>query len=343
MPTLQEQGQQNSGSFPDDRNLRPRSYHSRREGEDGPRGRSQYPESQYPSFSQHQQILPNDRGHGQLPNLRIDTSGNDSPHPNQQRGYHGQGQRPYPNTAPLRGSPYETTKPSTYSPNGFGSGVGLRQESLQHAIDLHKRSRSPMRGRPRYGYDDPEVDHGPASQLGTFTGGSRSAEGQEGPWRLDLPLEEARRRSGYYSGNESGGHDSGVHLNQGSSSQDFRRSYGQDGATDDQQQQQQQRQQQQYQNGQMTATPQHHHHHHHQNHQNHPEEIHELQGSRAANYPPSELSDADDIVMSPTSYPGQEWIPKIDLGRGSSPGLRSWEYLPSTNTNSNVGVEAEKA
>jgi hypothetical protein len=67
-----------------------------------------------------------------------------------------------------------------------------------HVIDLHKRSRSPRNGRRRSGDEHLEDINrsDPASQLGTFSNitgprpGGADSSGQEAPWRIGLPNSE---------------------------------------------------------------------------------------------------------------------------------------------------------
>ena len=154
------------------------------------------------------------------PDLRIDTSGRPSPNRRSQplpvTGARAMldstsgGRAPFteiptnvttPHTSsnPQRHSPY-TDRNSQHSPYGYGTARGLRKDNLSHAIDLHKRSRSPRNGR-RESFDSPEERinaHDPASRLGTFSDTHRSRsqrgasgdndEGQEKPWKIDLPV-----------------------------------------------------------------------------------------------------------------------------------------------------------
>lgn len=111
----------------------------------------------------------------------------------------------YSNQRPTQESPYESRQ-GARSPYGYAGTQGTNQSARSHAIDLHKRSRSPRNGR-RLSEDEQleEVNRSdPASQLGTFSksaaprsGGADSSE-QEAPWRIGLPYseeEENKRKS----------------------------------------------------------------------------------------------------------------------------------------------------
>jgi hypothetical protein len=109
-----------------------------------------------------------------------------------------------PQFPPASQSPYE--RPRSRSPYTYGGIQGTNPTVSSHVIDLHKRSRSPRIGR-RLSEDEhlDDVDRNdPASQLGTFSniaaprsGGADSSE-QEAPWRIGLPIseeEESKRKS----------------------------------------------------------------------------------------------------------------------------------------------------
>ncbi len=162
---------------------------------------------------------------------------------------------------PQRHSPY-TDRNSQHSPYGYGSARGLRKDNLSHAIDLHKRSRSPRNGR-RESFDSRETEginaQDPANKLGTFRQTQRSRsqrggesgeddDGQEKPWMIDLPVEDAQgnlSRSGKAANNDD--------------------------------------------NNKGALLPA------------------ELQGSKAN----GDAGSDDEIVMSSTAYPGQEWVPEV--------------------------------
>ena len=97
---------------------------------------------------------------------------------------------------PTQGSPYDSRQ-GAQSPYRYGARQGTSPSGVSHAVDLHKRSRSPRDGRtPPKDERIEEVDRNdPASQLGTFSksasksprsGGADSSE-QEAPWRIGLP------------------------------------------------------------------------------------------------------------------------------------------------------------
>jgi hypothetical protein len=97
---------------------------------------------------------------------------------------------------PTQGSPYDSRQ-GAQSPYRYGARQGTSPSGVSHAIDLHKRSRSPRNGRTLPEDERiEEVDRNdPASQLGTFSksagksprsGGADSSE-QEAPWRIGLP------------------------------------------------------------------------------------------------------------------------------------------------------------
>jgi hypothetical protein len=102
------------------------------------------------------------------------------------------------NSNPQRQSPY-TEPTSQHSPYGYGTARGLRKDNLSHAIDLHKRSRSPRDGRRASSDSEEERTNAqdPANKLGTFSethrsrsqrGESGEDDGQEKPWKIDLPI-----------------------------------------------------------------------------------------------------------------------------------------------------------
>lgn len=164
-----------------------------------------------------------------LPNLRIDTSSRNSP-------------VPAPRHAPTRSSPYETMSPTATSPYGYGSARGLNSSSLSHAIDLHKRSRSPRGGRQN---SEEDLSTDPAYQLGRFDSPRERKEEQEEPWKIGLPDGRKVQRPARNSSLAASQH---MHAR-----------------------------------GQLA----------------------ELQGSRVKGDESEE-----EIVMSSTAYPGQEWIPQ---------------------------------
>ena len=100
-------------------------------------------------------------------------------------------------------SPYESRQ-GARSPYGHSSTQGSNQSPANHAIDLHKRSRSPRNGR-RLSDDEAleEVNQNdPASQLGKFNKSAAPRSGgadseQEAPWKIGLPSseEENNRKS----------------------------------------------------------------------------------------------------------------------------------------------------
>jgi hypothetical protein len=100
----------------------------------------------------------------------------------------------YSNQRPTQESSYESRQ-GAHSPYGHSNTQVTNQSAASHAIDLHKRSRSPRNGR-RLSEDERLEDvnkFDPASQLGTFnksaaprSGGADSSE-QEAPWRIGLP------------------------------------------------------------------------------------------------------------------------------------------------------------
>lgn len=119
------------------------------------------------------------------------------------------------NSNPQRHSPY-TDRNSQHSPYGYGTARGLRKDNLSHAIDLHKRSRSPRNGR-RESFDSEEEERinaqDPANKLGTFSqmhrskshpGESGEDAGQEKPWMIDLPVGEDRGNPSGSAANNNG-------------------------------------------------------------------------------------------------------------------------------------------
>lgn len=85
----------------------------------------------------------------------------------------------------------------------LGSGRGLRQESLDHTRDLQRRSRSP-RARPRSpnGYPEDQDDADPAHNLGTFRSQNSTPRlgDQEKPWSLSIPEEREEGKQGQHIG-----------------------------------------------------------------------------------------------------------------------------------------------
>jgi hypothetical protein len=185
-------------------------------------------------------------------------------------------------STPQRQSPY-TDRNSQHSPYGYGSARGLRKDNLSHAIDLHKRSRSPRNGR-RDSYSSQEErtinEQDPANRLGTFAetgyrsrskGGAgasgadgdadsaRDDAGQEKPWKIDLPV--GGSAGGGSSAGDIGGGGQRIPLSDAAGNSSV-----------------------------VAATP-----------------PVELPGSKA---PGVEDSD-EEIVMCSTAYPGQEWTPDM--------------------------------
>lgn len=82
----------------------------------------------------------------------------------------------------------------------YSNARGPIRETHSHAIDLHKRSRSPKNGRRGSDEDESEqtARNDPASALGTFikSAGSVGDSKQEGPWKIDLPTEETKDGGG---------------------------------------------------------------------------------------------------------------------------------------------------
>lgn len=196
------------------------------------------------------------------------------------------------------------------------------QSTVSHVIDLHKRSRSPRNGR-KFSADDREgvVDkNDPAAQLGTFSKSEKprsgGSDGQEAPWRIGLPPgseeEEVKRRSAALLLERNSRQENGVGAERENADEEeplFPRK-------------------EQWQ-GQQQA---------------HPTVAEQVMGAQAARAPlpvlqrnkndgnarpwmgsgpnqasPVELpgsrapgDDSDDeIVMSSTAYPGQEWMPEM--------------------------------
>ncbi|KAF7505099.1 hypothetical protein GJ744_001239 [Endocarpon pusillum] len=123
------------------------------------------------------------------------------------------------NSNPQRHSPY-ADRTSQHSPYGYGTARGLRKDNLSHAIDLHKRSRSPRNGR-RKSFDSQEEElinaQDPANKLGTFSQTHRSKShpgesgedaGQEKPWMIDLPVGDDRGNPSGSAANKHGNHNS---------------------------------------------------------------------------------------------------------------------------------------
>lgn len=151
-------------------------------------------------------------------NLRIDTTGHLNPNRRSQPvplqdSSSSRGRAPAPEQQPTTNNPSNLQRPTPYtvpnrhtsphSPYGYGSARGLRKEQLSHAIDLHKRSRSPRNGR-RESLDSPEEiinAKDPANKLGTFAASKKPAgesgedDGQEKPWKLDLPRDDNEPRT----------------------------------------------------------------------------------------------------------------------------------------------------
>lgn len=315
-----------------------------------------------------------------LPNVRVDTSG--ATHNGRDQRGNGYSNRPSdlragPNR-PVRVSPYETNRGPNV-PYGYHSNQGGQQGHSQHAIDLHKRSRSPRSGQMDHDGEQNGQSRGPAQALGTFSDGNRDKnnaagmtdrwnqhDGQETPWRIDLPEEEARQQSGYFDDYTNRGHDSGVHLNSRTESEGrpsfagnedgpYQRRSSPYSASQHEQQEQhhsQDDEDEMYNDGGYGPPPRRTRRGNHhlradessahgtvnptsrspskysqhssvreQEQQQQRQALYELPGSRAPNHPESE--DEDDIVMSPTSYPGQEWMPVVDFGGGE--GLRGWD------------------
>ena len=123
---------------------------------------------------------------GYPPNLRINTQyrRGESPQPQQVRSAQ-------PRLEPTYGgSPYGSTR----------TGRSLtHQSSIEHARDLHRRSRSPRAGPHSPSLDETpdSIFNDPAHVLGTFRGQNNSTPrlgDQEKPWSLSIPEEEYDRR-----------------------------------------------------------------------------------------------------------------------------------------------------
>jgi hypothetical protein len=175
------------------------------------------------------------------------------------------------NSTPQRHSPY-TDRTSQHSPYGYGTARGLRKDNLSHAIDLHKRSRSPRNGR-RDSFDSQEERdqvQDPANKLGTFSethrsrsqrGESGQDDGQEKPWKIDIPVaDDPRPRS-------AAERVMGVRAAGGGQRNPLRSAAG---------------------NSKVVPPA-------------------ELPGSKA----PGDVESDEEIVMCSTAYPGQEWVPEI--------------------------------
>lgn len=174
---------------------------------------------------------------------------------------------------PQRHSPY-TDRTSQHSPYGYGSARGLRKDNLSHAIDLHKRSRSPRNGR-RESYDSQEERikaQDPANKLGTFSESHRSRppggesgadDGQEKPWKIDLPVAGGDPR-----GRAVGQGVMGIGAGSGGQRVPLTSAAGR--------------------NSKVIPPV-------------------ELPGSKA----PGDTESDEEIVMCSTAYPGQEWTPDI--------------------------------
>ena len=323
--------------------------------------------------SQYKPVLPPGQPQQYGPNstggLQIDTYNWGQQRDNQyQNGY---GNREYVSHPP------GPMPPSSYHmdqvprpPQSVGVAPATMEGSRQQAIELHKPNRSP---RARI-TDSGDAREDPAYNLGTFRengeqgsngvplrNGRNQNDGQETPWKIDLPQEEeVRRQSGYFDSHFNQSHDSGVHLNKGN--EDQTSSTGNEEGPYDRRpspyfpaqrnQQYPQDDEELYNDGGFGPPPRHRTHEprqrphvqegqllgvtdpasrHSSKHsqepsiRGQPREVsnapYELPGSRAPNHPDSE--EEDNIVMSPTSYPGQEWMPTVDFGR--SEGLRGWD------------------
>ena len=326
------------------------------------------------------QSIYQDRPH--LPNVHIDTSGATRNGRDQRGSSHPH--RPSDSYAgpnrPVRIPPYETNR-GPHAPYGYHSNQVAQQGPSQHAIDLHKRSRSPRSGQTEYDGEQNGQSRSAAQTLGTFnedirvknnaasvTDRRNQRDGQETPWRIDLPEDEARRQSGNSDDYTNRGPDSGVHLNSRAESEHrpsfagnedgpYQRRSSPYSASQHEQQEQhhsQDDEDEMYNDGGYGPPPRRSGHDkrhlradesavhgavnstsrssskysqhpsvrgREQQPQQQRQALYELPGSRAPNHPESE--DEDDIVMSPTSYPGQEWMPVVDFGGGE--GLRGWD------------------
>jgi hypothetical protein len=243
-------------------------------------------------FDRSQTQQPRSVSHRFPPDLRIDTSGrinaNRRSHPipvmganslqdSASRGRGSSSENPinniptHSNSTPQRHSPY-ADRTSQHSPYGYGTARGLRKDNLSHAIDLHKRSRSPRNGR-RDSFDSQEDKNqvqDPANKLGTFSETHRSRsqrgepgedDGQEKPWKIDIPVaDDPKPRSAAEKmmgvGVAGGGQRNPLSSAAGNS---------------------------------KVVPPA------------------ELPGSKA----PGDVESDEEIVMCSTAYPGQEWVPEI--------------------------------
>ena len=106
----------------------------------------------------------------------------------------------YSNQRPAHESSYEPRQ-GARSPYGHGTVQGTNQITASHAIDLHKRSRSPRNGRQLS--EDEHLEElnrdDPANQLGTFSKSAVPRSGdadssQEAPWRIGLPNSEEEEK-----------------------------------------------------------------------------------------------------------------------------------------------------
>ena len=236
------------------------------------------------------------------PNLRVDTS------PSNKRAETKSATPPltapptfeqrYANSNPIRQSPYEAAQ-TPRSPYGYGSARGLTKDTLSHTIDLHKRSRSPRNGRRNSNDDLEEVvaaNH-PASQLGTFNNSAAPKPGnggmQEGPWRIGLPTGNDAARKGRRAAIERQGNQ-GV-TNAGARNTGERTIADKVMGPSDEATMPLQRSSSSGNARTKSAAG--------------TKDIFlpaELPGSRA----PGDESD-EEIVMSSTAYPGQEWMPEM--------------------------------
>ncbi|KKY19740.1 hypothetical protein UCRPC4_g04441 [Phaeomoniella chlamydospora] len=353
---------------------------SRQGGYDEPfRGRSHHSQEQTPSHQFSSQLTER----GPVPQLRIDTSAGGNTTSSGQRLPFGA------QTAPVRDPPHGTNRPAAHSTYGYAPTQGLKNDSAQHAINLHKRSRSPRLGRHNSDERLEDIVRDPANRLGTFKDENRltspkddSADGQEAPWKIGLPQEEIRRRrSGFYNDHNEFGHDSGIHMGDNSTRNDHRTSAGNGfGDVEESKPQWPMKPDRSYYQRQPTEsadddmyndsrsyhpppssrsphpsirssvlsaqrregdlhsprsqTPSRHSSMNpsqltssaqkmqlQQQQQQQQRAVYELPGSPAPGHPDSD----DEIIMSPTSYPGQEWIPNVDFGSHSDIGVKGWD------------------
>ena len=270
------------------------------------------------------QTTPPDAPRSPQPNLRIDTSGQGKKVKNQgvprtqtmplettnNANIVNANDRPSSRTNysqnPTRASPYDpTTQQEPRSPYGYGSARGMNKENLSHAIDLHKRSRSPRNGRPASEVIEEGLlnTNDPASRLGTFaeaksatTPRNPGAFDQEKPWQVGLPgREESEKKRRSRQMIEKGEVNGSTNVNGGPVQQPH--------------QQSQQQVQPQTVADRMIA-------------QGSPRQVASKGSSNAAKnaVPVAELPGSkapgddseDEIVMSSTAYPGQAWMP--DMG-----------------------------